>query len=153
PSDWYTLDADCELEDAGTIPTFSRTIFRFKGLLRISDTSGSIFRFRSGQASADDEQIGWVGERASDVEFISPRIAFRGNPRLCRLTSQGSSHNINGPISWKSAAAKLFSPIGLVGPIEAIWPVSGDVQFRSRLVLLGDADFLTAQAGESPITG
>ena len=154
PSDWCGQDSiDCELEDAGILAAFGRKVFRFKGLFRISDTSGSMFRFRSGQASADDEQLGWYGERANDVEFMSPRIAFRGNPHLCRLNGQGSSHKVSGPISWKSAAQKHPSTEGLVGPIEATWPASGDVQFRSRLVLLGAADFVSARAGASPQTG
>lgn len=154
PSDWFAVEpSDSESLVAGTVPVFGRTVFRFKGLIRVSDATGTVFRFRSGQASADDEQLGWMGERANDVEFISPRLGFRGNPRLCRVTPEGSSHNVHSPVSWRFAAEKYFSPAGLVGPVEAIWPATGDVQFRSRMVLLGNAGLVSAKAGDSPATG
>src|SRR5262249_3454275 len=115
--------------------------------------TGAAFKFRSGHATADDEYLGWCGTRASDVEFISPSIAFRGTPRLCHISENGNSRSVCGTISWKIGGKRNLSSTGLFGPVEATWPANGDVHWRSRIVLLGDAKPVTAESGETPYEG
>ena len=120
-------------------PALMRTLWQFNGSVRVYDPIGSAFKCRSGQATADDEYLGWFGTRPSDEEFTSPLIAFCGTPKTCHVPNTVTPAPSPGAISWRSGGQRNLNSIGLFGPVEATWPANGDVQWRSRIVLLGDA--------------
>lgn len=137
-------DPSDECQFQGTACELGRDVYRFKGSITIKDTTGSIFKLRSSQAAADDEYLGWSGSRACDIIFDAPALAFRGVPKLCRFTEEGTSVSVNSSILWRIGTQRNTSAIGLHGPIEAIWPSSGELRWRSGLVLLGDAKAASA---------
>ena len=154
PSEWRVeAQADAHVQAFGNVPALMRTLWQFNGSVRVYDPIGTAFKCRSGQATADDEYLGWFGTRPSDVEFTSPSIAFRGTPKLCHVSEHGNSRSVAGAISWKSGGQRNLNSIGLFGPVEATWPANGDVQWRSRIVLLGDAKPLLAESSGTPCEG
>jgi hypothetical protein len=153
PYGWVVEAAEAKVDSLGESAKLMRTVWRFQGTIRVCDPAGATFRLRSGQASAEDDYLGWSGSRASDISFLSPDLAFRGTPRLCHFTEQGPQNSVNSAVSWRMGAQRELSSVGIVGPVEAIWPASGDVRWRSRIALLGDAKPIIAQHGEDPNSG
>jgi hypothetical protein len=74
-------------------------------------------------------------------------------PRLCHFSDVSGSRSVSGSVLWKRAGQSTLSGIGLIGPVEAIWPASGEVQWRSRVVLLGEASAMLAEPADSPDRG
>ena len=87
------------------------------------------------------------------MEFTAPALAFRSLPKLCHVTEQGNSRSVAGAISWKTCGQRMLSADGLVGPVEATWPANGEVQWRSRVVLLGHAESILVEPGATPNEG
>jgi hypothetical protein len=154
PAGWKVeAQSDSHIQAIGAAPVLNRILWQFNGSIRVCDPSGTAFKCRSGHATADDEYLGWFGSRVSDVEFISPFIAFRGTPKLCHISENGNSRSVAGTTLWKIGGQRNLSSIGLFGPVEGTWPANGDVQWRSRIVLLGDAKPVIARSGETPCEG
>lgn len=154
PAGWKVeAEPGAHVHSFGAVPALMRTLWQFKGSVRVYDPTGAAFKCRSGHATADDEYLGWFGTRVSDVEFISPSIAFRGAPKLGHISEHSSFRSVSGTISWKAGGQRNLSSTGLVGPVEATWPAHGDVQWRSRIVLLGDAKPVLAESGDTPCEG
>ncbi len=154
PSGWRVEPlGESESEEIGALFPLDRALWRFKGSVEVADAAGSVFRARSGQASASEEHFSWTGTRIWNVTFRSPELAFRGVPRLCQIDEDGSEHSTPGPVSWKCGSNRTSSPIGLRGPVEGTWPASGEVKSRSRIVLIPDAREVVSQAGDTPSRG
>ena len=153
PSEWVVEPTEGKVDALGESAKLMRSLWRFQGTIRVCDPAGATFRLRSGQASAENDYLGWLGSRASDVSFLSPDLAFRGTPRLCHFTEQSPPNSVNSAVSWRMGPQRELSSVGIVGPVTAIWPASGDVQWRSRIVLLGDAKPIVAEHGEDPNSG
>ena len=153
PSGWVVQPIEGQVDGLGESAKLMRAVWRFQGTIRVCDSAGATFRLRSGQASAEDDYLGWSGPRASEISFLSPDLAFRGTPRLCHFTEQGQRNSVNSAVLWRMGAQRELSPVGIVGPVEATWPASGDVRWRSRIVLLGDAKPVVAEHGEDPNSG
>lgn len=151
PTEWSIHSEGIEPVDSlGVIVQQNRNVFEFCGTARIIDPDGAVFRVRSGTISALEEHFQWKGERAWDLTFVSPAIAFRGIPRLKHQLDDGTEHTVTGPVLWKTSGERTTTPSGLSGPAEATWPVRGEIQFRGRLVLLPDDAHLSIGPSPSP---
>jgi hypothetical protein len=154
PRTWtIESEAGVQVEPSGPLKTTDRLVWRFRGSVRVRDELGATFRVRSGNAYAEDEQFFWSGSRALDVQFLSPPLAFRGTPKLCQVSSDENVRIVSGSTVWKIGTVRTLVSTALLGPVEATWPANGDVKWRCRMILMGDAKPLNLLPGATPFLG
>ena len=56
-------------------------------------------------------------------------------------------------VLWRMGSKRALSTVGMIGPVEATWPASGDIRLRSKVILLGDAKPVGMNRGENPNSG
>lgn len=154
PGTWqHQADEEGTCVPVGVLPTLDRVVIHVSGGARFDDSTGQTYRIRTGHAAAIEEQLEWRGERVWDT-FASPPVAFRGIPRLYRISDEGLAQQASGHIGWRSPGGRAtLTPSGLFGPLEATWPVGGDVRLRSRLVVLPAGSSEALEPGKSPSEG
>jgi hypothetical protein len=151
PTEWtISLEGDGTDDLLGGIPALNRTLVKLCGIGRIMDPDGAMFRVRSEHVAELDQHFLWKGERAWDLTFVSPTIAFRGVPRLRQQLDDQTEHAVNGSVLWKIPGERTTTPTGLAGPVDATWPARGEVKFRSRFVLLPDNAHVAVGPSPSP---
>ncbi len=152
PAEWKIFpDGDATVDCLGSIVALDRTVIRLCGGCRILDSDEATFRVSSGRVTAAlDGHLGWKGKRAWDLIFLSPTVAFRGVPRLMRRLDDETEVGISGPMLWKNSGEKTSAPTGWVGPVDATWPARGEVQFRSRVVLIPENARIAIGTSTSP---
>lgn len=153
PDTWtFQPDAGGEAVRLGELTVQNRTVWKVRGIVRIDDNSGHHFRIRCGQAAAEDH-LEWRGGRIWET-FCQPSLAFRGAPKLYRVSDTGLVQPVSGSISWRVPGGRsTLTPSGLAGPIDAIWPAEGETKWRSRLVLLPENASIKIEPGDSPSSG
>ncbi len=137
PSQW-TISADDEsaVEWKGCILSLDRAIYLICGSVKIEGDDGSIYRVRTGQATAGAELYELRGSRIWET-FSQPDRAYKGPPQLYRVADQGLQQAVQGPIGWRIQGNPITTaPERLLGPVTAVWPSQGEPKWRSRLVLL-----------------
>jgi len=154
PESWATRTDDGGiLAPAGRLETLHRNLIKVRGSVRFEDPEGPQFRIRCGHAATTEEHLEWRGARIWE-SFVRPELAFRGFPRLNRVSEEGLAQVVEGSISWRLPGGRsTLTPTGLLGPIEAVWPAGGDVRWRSRLVLTPDQAELRIEPGDTPSQG
>ena len=154
PEQWTTLTDDGgQLEPTGTMASLNRILVKVKGSVLVEDPEGLQFRIRCGHAASTDEHLEWRGARIWET-FIRPELAFRGIPKLYRISEDGLARTVEGSISWRLPGGQsTLTPTGLMGPVEAVWPAGGDMRWRSRLVLMPDQAELSIEPGDTPSQG
>jgi len=154
PESWTTrTDDGGQLESTGSIASLNRVLVNVKGSVLVEDPEGPRFRIRCGHAASADEHLEWRGARIWET-FIRPELAFRGIPKLYRVSEEGLARTVEGPIGWRLPGGRsTLTPTGLLGPTEALWPAGGDTRWRSRLVLLPEQAELSIEPGDTPSQG
>lgn len=153
PESWRTeAHLGSEALSCGSLAGFHRQVFRFTGTVTIFDDSGGVFRCRSSQAQ-EARYLGWIGSRSTDIQWLSPKEAFRGVPRLCYLSESDDPSPIPGQVEWKVNGQRAFNASEPVGPAEAAWIHQGEIEWRSRVVLLGKARHISVDPGSTPSSG
>jgi len=148
PSHW-TLSADdgSSAEMRGSIPSLDRFIYFIRGTARIDGGDGSLYRVRTGQATAAADLFELRGSRIWDT-FLQPDRAFRGTPKLFHLSEHGLEQAVQGPIGWRTQGSPITTaPERLLGPVTATWPAQGEPKWRSRIVLLPTQAALRIEPG------
>jgi hypothetical protein len=148
PSHW-TLSADdgSSVEMKGSIPSLDRSIYFVRGTARIDGGDGSLYRVRTGQATAAADLFELRGSRIWET-FLQPDRAFRGVPRLFHVSEHGLEQAVQGPIGWRVQGSPITTaPEKLLGPVTAIWPAQGEPKWRSRIVLLPTQAALRIEPG------
>lgn len=154
PDNWMTrADDGGLLPSVGRIVSLRRNLVKIKGSVRLEDPDGTQFRIRCGQAATTEEHLELRGARIWE-SFIRPEVAFRGIPRLYRVSEEGLAQPVDGSINWRLPGGRsTLTPGGLLGPAEAVWPAGGDIRWRSRLVLTPEQAELRIEPGASPSQG
>lgn len=154
PKTWLAqADEGGKCLEVGILPGLDRAVVHVSGGVRFDDRSGQSYRVRTGQAAVFNEQLEWRGDRIWDT-FEAPPIAFRGHPKLYRIPDDGLSQPAAGQIAWRlPGGRKTLTSAGMFGPLEATWPVGGDIRWRSRLVVLPAGSSEVFEPGRSPSEG
>ena len=154
PESWTTRTDDGEkLAATGRMASLNRMLVKVKGSVRVEDPEGLQFRIRCGHAATAEEHLEWRGARIWET-FIRPEVAFRGIPKLYRVSEEGLAQTVDGSISWRLPGGRsTLTPTGLMGPAEAVWPAGGETRWRSRLVLMPDHADLRVEPGDTPSQG
>ncbi len=154
PGEWVVEPEDTGIAKCvGSFAGDERTVWRFRGTIRIKDGFGAEFRARSANAAVLEEELELRGARAWDLPTES-RIAFRGLPRLYRVSDGGAARPAAGSLSWHIAGSSTTkTPVGLYGPVDAYYPSEGPTEFKSRLVLLPEEAKVVMEPGASPASG
>ena len=155
PSNWLVqADEGSELAAVGELPALARSVTRVSGSVRFDDRAGVVYRVRTGNAAVVEESLEWRGERVWET-FSAPVIAFRGIPKLYRLSDEGLAQPAaGGPVVWRligSRATPTSKPQH--GPVEATWVVGGEVRLRQRLVVLPAESSERLESGATPLEG
>jgi len=113
----------------------SRQIVKVQGDLWITHL-GNDFHIRTGRVDLREETFTWNGSRCWDwVVGASP--VFWGMPELWRETDSGEKHSIStDQIVWRTQGGEWQRGKSPMGPIEVRYPKTGEVLFRSRIVIL-----------------
>jgi hypothetical protein len=154
PQHWRVqTEGEGTCTNVGLLPGMERLVVHVSGSARFEDHAGQSYRVRTGQATAVEEQLEWRGERIWDM-FGSPQTAFRGTPRLYRVSEEGFAQPAVGQIAWRWPGGRAtLTPTGLFGPLEATWPAGGDIRWRSRFVVLPAGSFESQDTGHSVSAG
>jgi len=134
PTSW-AIEQETEITDElGAIAGIGRRVLRVKGSVRAHNDEGLSFRLRTGRADAVEESYSWSGERYW-LDFLSPNAAFKGLPALYRVSQDGARSRLEGQIGTTVVGGSEHSR-ALTGPLYLRYPATGDVQYRSRVLVL-----------------
>lgn len=112
------------------------------------------FYIRSGQSAKLTETLIWEGKRLAWQPKRYP--AFCGLPKLRRIAEDGSQSNVPlADITWKAvdgsqAALATHSVQGLV---DAVVTQGGEIQTRTRMLILGDSARIEFKSGREINSG
>ncbi|MFC4487946.1 MULTISPECIES: STY4851/ECs_5259 family protein [Tepidiphilus] len=144
PKEWTFVDGShADIRPHGSLPQFSRCIYRLRGSVQARDDNGLTCRIRTGQAAAPEESYEWHGQRLW-LNFKKPTIAFKGLPTLYRA-SDSVSQKVDGSPAWSFIGANTQSSSPLIGPLQARYPATGEVKHRSRMLVLPSDAAITIQ--------
>lgn len=121
PSQWRAEEGE-HIRDVGMCGM--RRVLHVRRAITLKNETGEECQIKVTQAGTSDESYIWYGERLW-LDFQSPRLAFKGRPRLYRINQDGTSH----PLGMAAFSHEF-------GPVAARYPHSGPLQYRSRLLLL-----------------
>jgi hypothetical protein len=153
PDSWRAeTQIDSEAQPCGSLSGFQRRVFRFTGSVAIIDPAGAVFRCRSNHGQ-DEKYVGWTGARSTDIQWLSPKEAFRGVPRLCYQSEGVEPSPIPGQVEWRCNGQRVLDLPEAIGPVEGVWVHRGEIEWRSRVVLLGKARNISADPGSTPVSG
>ena len=153
PDSWRTEpQVGAEVQPCGSVIGLHRNMLRFTGSVRIIDAAGGVFRCRC-SLSQEERYLGWSGARSTDIQWLSPKEAFRGVPKLCYLSDGLEPCPIAGQVEWRCNGQRLLNLSEALGPLEGAWLNGGEIEWRSRVALLGRARHVSADPGNTPSSG
>lgn len=135
PDQWRMTaeDEHAKLIKQGEISLFARTIWHIKGQATATNDQDEQFQLRTGRADAGETSFFWKGNPAW-YEFLSPTRAFRSEPDLYMLNSEGLLKPVSGRVDFQLLGNKgIDIP---VGPVIGKYPATGTPQCRTCMVLL-----------------
>lgn len=135
PDHWHMTseDENTKILKQGELPISTRTIWHVKGQATATNDQAEQFQFRTGRADASETSFIWKGKPAW-YEFLSPPRAFRGEPDLYTLNSEGFIKPVSGAPDFQLLGNKgIDFPMGSV---VGRYPATGAPQCRTRMVLL-----------------
>lgn len=135
PNHWrMAIDEDNEeLLKQGELSIFNRTIWHVRGQVTAINDRAEQFRFKTGRADATETSFIWKGDPVW-YEFRNPTRAFRGQPDLYTVNSEGFLKPVKGSPDFQTLGSKgIDIPLG---PIIGRYPSTGTPQCRTRMVLL-----------------
>jgi hypothetical protein len=153
PEAWrIEIQGESSAQPCGSVIGLGRQVVKFSGTVKVFDTDDGVFRCRCSQVD-EDKYVGWSGIRSTDVDWLSPKEAFRGAPKLCFLSPGMEPRPISGHVEWRCAGQRLLSVSEAIGPAEGTWLNHGEIEWRSRVVLLGKARSIWIDQRNSPSSG
>lgn len=135
----------------GTISGSARCVYRVRGKVIFFDESGQSHKVKTAQAETENENHEWRGDRLW-LDFQNPAMTFKGAPHCYRITADGVAHREPGAPGLSLIGASASSA-HLHGPVSLRYPATGEIKYRSRVVLLPQSAMLAmnckdAQSGE-----
>ena len=117
----------------GTLSVEQRTLFYVHGIATLEGPDGKSFTLHTGRADASDHQMAWQGNRVW-LDFLQPRQAYKGMPKLYQLYDEGHRH----PVQGRPACRVMGNPASTeaLGPVTLEYPSHGIPQIRTRVLLL-----------------
>ena len=122
------------ITEMGAVRGFGRRLLAVRGVLRADDGSGLTFRLRTGRADASEESYAWGGDRYW-LDFLSPKLAFRGLPSLYRVGEDGLWRKMEGQPGISAVRGSVLSH-AVVGPLHLRYPATGDIRYRGKVLVL-----------------
>lgn len=128
-------NTDSRFQKKGTLSVEQRILFHAHGVAILEGPDGKSFTLNTGRADASDHQLTWQGNRVW-LDFLQPRRAYRGMPKLCQLDDEGHRH----PVQGRPACRIMGNPASTeaLGPVTLEYPSHGIPQIRTRILLLHD---------------
>ena len=127
PEGWELgQDGEPEIYEKGLMHDTKRRIVAVRGVLRAHSRGGLSFRLRTGRAEAGEETYAWGGDRYW-LDFLSPSLAFRGHPILYCIDKDDNRRKLE---------VKLAGSNSVSGPLHLRYPAHGDIQYRSKVLVL-----------------
>ena len=126
-------NADSAFQKKGTLSVEQRALFHAHGVATLEGPDGKSFTLHTGRADASDRQLAWQGSRVW-LDFLQPRRAYRGMPKLCQLDDEGHRH----PVTGRPTCRVMGNPASTeaLGPVTLEYPSHGIAQIRTRILLL-----------------
>lgn len=150
PADWnIQAGQEGECHDHGDMPSFGRKLWNVRGVVRAENKQGDFCRIMTGRADAIEENYFWQGKRVW-LDFISPSQAFIGVPQLYKASSEGDQRSVNGAPSFLPINGTSNGSVS--GPVTVRYPATGELQHRSRLLLLPENASLSIDC-QDPVSG
>ena len=140
PGGWQCeTEEDSVCQAIGTIRPWHRTLFQLRGAATLKTPGGALSTLRTGQADTSDSRYIWNGNRIW-LDFLQPRCAYKGKPRLYRLDDDGNRH----PVQGRPACRVIGNPDAseAEGPVLLQYPSTGTPQIRTRMLLLPERSAL-----------
>ncbi|MBW9249075.1 MAG: hypothetical protein GJU72_08395 [Acidithiobacillus ferriphilus] len=122
-----------EASEQGELLSHNRRIIRIHGSIHVNDGASLTYRLRTGQAGSSRENFEWRGHRYW-LDFISPRIVFKGLPTLYQVGMDDTARPVDGQIAWNGTV--FGHSVTQFGPVTARYPATGEIKYRVRMLLL-----------------
>lgn len=140
------LIESCSCADDG------RALYRLRGSASWDDRAGSRYRITAGRADADESYIEPSGMRVFSW-FVRPALAYRGTPRIQRVSQEGIPRVLPG-VEWRCAgSARVENGPTVPGVWEARYAPGGELQWRTRVAVLSSEASEQFIPGEGPSEG
>src|SRR5690606_39918641 len=114
-----------------TLAALDRSLFELEGDATAISPDGESVRIRTGQAGVERESFIWSGRRVW-LDFVSPKAAFRGRPKLLKVDESGSARRVDGEPLFTGAARYGRD----YGPVIVSYPASGSISVHTRMLIL-----------------
>jgi len=148
PHGWTAAGPTILRTEAGSMPAQQRQVQRIHGELSVGGPENLSCRIKLGSADATVESYCWKGSRLWEG-FNAADIAFAGPPQLQVFDEAGLVRLVAAPTAWRSLGSRTYAHCMPLGPVEARYPASGEVKFRSRLVVLPSKAIMTVEVIDS----
>ena len=122
-----------EASEQGKLYSHNRRIIRIHGSIHVNDGASLTCRIRTGQAGSSRENFEWRGHRYW-LDFISPRIVFKGLPTLYQVGMDDTARPVDGQTAWNGT--EFGHSVNHIGPVTARYPATGEIKYRARMLLL-----------------
>lgn len=129
-----------EASEQGKLYSHNRRIIRIHGSINVNDGANLTCRIRTGQAGTSRENFEWRGHRYW-LDFISPRIVFKGLPTLYQLGMDDTARPVDGQTAWNGTG--VGHSVTHIGPVTARYPATGEIKYRVRMLLLPEDAIVT----------
>ena len=141
-------NTDSAFQKKGTLFVEHRTLFHAHGVATLEGPDGKSFTLHTGRADASDGQLAWQGKRVW-LDFLQPRRAYKGMPKLCQLDEEGHRH----PAQGRPTCRVMGNPASTeaLGPVTLEYLSHGIAQIRTRILLLPEQASL--EYGEADASG
>ena len=128
-------NTDSPFQKKGTLFVEQRTLFHAHGVATLEGPDGKPFTLHTGRADASDRQLAWQGNRVW-LDFLQPRRAYRGMPKLFQLDDEGHRYPVKGQPTCRVIGNTASTEA--LGPVTLEYPSQGIPQIRTRILLLPD---------------
>lgn len=126
-------NTDSPFQKKGTLFVEQRTLFHVHGVTTLEGADGKSFSLHTGRADASDRQLAWQGNRVW-LDFLQPRRAYRGMPKLCQLDDEGQRHPVKGRPAYRVVGNPASTEA--LGPVTLEYPSHSIAQIHTRILLL-----------------
>ena len=156
PSQWRCgSEEDGVCEEKGALLSWQRDLYQVRGITTIEDPEGKKSFLRTGWADTSDYHFIWRGHRFW-LDFLQPRRAYKGMPRLYQVDADGSRRSVQGHLVCHVVGNPGSTET--LGPVILQYPSTGEVQIRTRMLLLPEQASLEyvrseANGGEIQFSG
>lgn len=151
PAHWQieVMDENSSCRQVGALCNLERIVWQIRGRVTTFSELGETFRFQTGRADAAQTSYYWKGEPFW-LDFRSPSRAFRGLPELFTVGVEGTTKKVSGTPEFNILGGEGLNVH--LGPVLGQYRVRGEIQSRTRMVLLPQEASVEIQ-GSDAISG